>query len=104
MTVTEVLDVGDDVLLVKALDDDGNELEARGWVSATSNHYDPGSYDAAGNLLPDARPRAMTAEEVGSYALGLLGVDVATAAPKPVTFAIASALTGVDVKGEAVKP
>lgn len=101
----EVVDAGEDRLLVRGRDADGNELEATGWVSATTNHYEPGSYDEDGNLFVDARPRAMTAEEVGTYALGLLGVDVAAAAPKPVPFTIAAALADVAVKGEeAVKP
>lgn len=75
-TITAVLDAGDDVLKVEALDPDGNKLEAFGWVSATTNHYDASAYttDAAGNLHrdPAALPRAMTAAEVGEYAHSLL--------------------------------
>lgn len=70
--LTEVLDLGDDLLLVKAVDADGNEHEATGWVSATTNHYSLDAYDAKGNLSKDAKPRAMTPAEVGDYAISLL--------------------------------
>jgi hypothetical protein len=75
--ITDVLDAGDDVLLVRAVDADGNELEATGWVSATTNHYAPSAYskDAeTDELVRDAKvePRAMTPAEVGEYAKRLM--------------------------------
>jgi hypothetical protein len=93
-TIESVVDAGNDVLLVTAHDEDGNEVTATGWVSATTNHYDAGDYypagselpqdgvdelgdplpplDVSGHLKPDATPRAMTPAEVGAYALQLL--------------------------------
>lgn len=92
-TIAEVLDAGGDVLLVRATDADGNEVEAAGWVSATTNHYDPSAYSSdpeTGELVRDekAEPRAMTPAEVGAYALSLLppAAAAATEQATPIAF------------------
>jgi hypothetical protein len=44
-------------------------IEARGWVSATTNHFDADAYDpATGHRTPDAKPREMTEDEKRAYA------------------------------------
>jgi hypothetical protein len=87
--LVEVLDAGDDVLLARGRRGE-EELEARGWVSATTNHYPPDAYDEAGALRDDAKPRAMSADEVGAYALALLREQhpepPAAAEPTPIAF------------------
>lgn len=88
-TVTSVTDRGDDVLEAVGLDNDGVEHRATGWVSATTNYYPPGSYTSDGELVDGAKPRAMTADEIGAYALGLLEETYApapTLAPAPIAF------------------
>jgi hypothetical protein len=75
--VTQLLAVGDDVLLVRGERDD-EILEARGWVSAIENHLPPEAYDADGNRLenkkgqPKVTPRRMTSAEKRAYAKRLL--------------------------------
>jgi hypothetical protein len=71
LVITDVLNCGNDVLLVKA-EVDGQVYEARGWVSAIENHYDDSAYDDDGNRAASAKRRAMTSAEVGDYALRLL--------------------------------
>jgi hypothetical protein len=77
MTVADVKllsvnDAGGDVLVVKAAVGD-LEIEARGWVSATTNHYDDASLDSkTGHRRAGARPRAMTPKEIGAYARRLI--------------------------------
>jgi hypothetical protein len=80
------------------------EIRVYGWVSATTNHFDDDAYvtdSAAVNkdpdlanvsdgepvkqLRPDAKPRAMTTEEIGEYARSLL--DAAALQPAPIAFA-----------------
>lgn len=98
--VTEALDLGNDVLLVRGtiegrLDAGGKPLvfEARGWLSAMSHHYDADDYEeldakaakkrkcAPGrNLKKGATPRSMTASERLAYMRGLL--LVAAGAPQ----------------------
>lgn len=68
MTVTEVLNIGNDVLLVRGVDAAGNKVEAHGWVSATTNHLDPGAFNADGTQKADAKRRELTPAEVGGYA------------------------------------
>lgn len=105
-TITEVLDTGNDVLIVKAFDTDETQpddwstadqgewsptvVEATGWVSATTNHYDPDAYDEDGHLIADAKPRTMTAAEVGEYALSLLTPAAPAATQVPVSFVVPS--------------
>jgi hypothetical protein len=72
LTLTSVRDLGDDRLEAVATDDAGNEYRATGWVSATTNHFDPHAYGDDGHLDPKAEPRQMTAAEVGEYALSLI--------------------------------
>jgi hypothetical protein len=47
-------------------------IEATGWVSAMTNHYDPDAYGNDGHLLEDAKPRQMTSAERKSYCEQLL--------------------------------
>ena len=107
LKLIEVLDVGDDVLLARAVDTDQvapegwdtdtqgewtpDVLEATGWVSATTNHYDASAYsEADGDLVRDAKakPRAMTKAEVAAYALSLFGTDTVAVPvePTPIAF------------------
>jgi hypothetical protein len=72
LTIDSVDDVGGDVLQVAAHDDDGTAYAATGWVSATTNHYDPSAYDESGDLVEGSQSRAMTPDEVGTYAMQLL--------------------------------
>lgn len=69
--VTAVKELPGDVLLVEGIVD-GAVATATGWVSATTNHYEPKSYGADGHLKPTARPRARTRPEVLAYARRLL--------------------------------
>lgn len=91
--IVSIEDVGGDVLLVKATDG-AQTYEARGWVSATTNHYDAKAYGEDGQLGAKAKARAMTPDEVRSYALGLINavhrVDAPAAEAKPIAFAAAS--------------
>ena len=104
-TITDVLDIGGDVLLVRATNDDGDTVEATGHVSATTNHYDDDQYADYGerdiakktlpigstgrHLKPTAQPRSMTPAEVGTYAQRLLAEQCAPVAvqPEPVSIA-----------------
>jgi hypothetical protein len=66
--ILDVLDVGDDVLLVHARAGE-DEVRAVGWVSATTNHYDDDSLDReTGHRRDDATPRPLTREELLAYA------------------------------------
>jgi len=90
-TLYSVTDAGDDLLVVLAHDGDGNPLYATGWVSATTNYFPPSDYDADGNLVEGAQPRAMSPEEIGAYARALIveqnpQVQPAPPAPTPLTF------------------
>lgn len=91
LTITSVDALPDDTLVVTAHDDNDTLFTATGHVSATTNHYDADLYGDDGHLLPDAKPRAMTADEVGAYALALLqeqNPELRPAAtPEPVAFA-----------------
>lgn len=89
LELVSVADLGDDVLGAVAHDEEGNEFSATGWVSATTNHYDPESYDSDGNLVKKAKPRAMTPAEVTTYALSLFAPQIEAAAvvePTPIAF------------------
>lgn len=102
--IKETLDAGDDVLVVRgtvegvtAKDEKGEAvpilIEARGWLSATTNHYDTTDYEdipeptkddkhgrAHGHhLKKGAKPREMTPAEKREYCEALL----AAAAPHP---------------------
>jgi hypothetical protein len=83
-------DMGGDVLLVTGTVD-GLDVQAQGWVSAFTNHFDEHHYshDEDGNLTraEDAQPREMTAEERLSYCERLLIEQN----PVPVDLGIASA-------------
>lgn len=98
VTIKAILDDGDDVLVVRGTvdgvtidvpdpDHEGEtvkeplEFEARGWLSALTNHYDASAYDADGNLKDDAKPRQMTTAERRAYCEGLL-VAAVEAAPR----------------------
>lgn len=90
-TIESVLNTGNDVLLITATDDQGGQVTATGWVSATENFYDAKAYDSDGNLNDAAQPRAMTAAEVGAYAQRLLAEQnpdmIAQPEPTPIAFA-----------------
>lgn len=95
--VTEAIDLGGDVLLVRGeLEADGETvpLEAKGWVSALENHYPPDAYDRDGALKlkdtadgapgdPEHEPRKMSKAERLEHCRGLLeAAAAATATPK----------------------
>lgn len=92
-TVTGAYDMGNDVLKVTGqVDGIEVEVEARGWVSALTNHYGPECYtmdETTGALMrvEGATPRAMTAEERLAYFCTLLEEQnrVAVPAPEPVS-------------------
>ena len=75
--ILSVEDRGDDVLVVRGTVEVA--VEARGWLSAMTNHYGPGCYDPGGNLLKDAVSREMTEAEKHAYLVRLLE----GAAPSP---------------------
>lgn len=79
----------EDALLVSGRID-GEPVEARGWISATVNHYDPGQYDANGNLLDGAKPRPMTDAEILGYCARVLAESAspATSATLPFSGAV----------------
>lgn len=56
-------------------------LEARGHVSALTNHYDPSAYGEDGNRDPKAEARAMNGDEARAYMIGLLREQNALAVP-----------------------
>lgn len=75
-----IMDLGDDVLRVDGhhMTQDGDQarpvlVQAFGWVSATTNHYDPDQYDQdTGHLVDGATPRQMSQDELLAYAQQLL--------------------------------
>lgn len=69
-TIESTTDTGGDVLEIVAKDAAGNTVTAWGWVSATTNYFPPDAYDADGNRSPDIEPRAMTDDEIETYARG----------------------------------
>jgi methylaspartate ammonia-lyase len=79
VTKLEAFDAGDDVLLVRGKVD-GQPVEARGWVSATTNHYRSSDYhpaghsdpNVAGHLREGAEPQPMTTRQVRDYCRRLL--------------------------------
>jgi hypothetical protein len=85
ITITETLDAGNDVLVVKGIVD-GEEVQARGWFSAMNNHYDEHAYGEDGHLKtelvdpgkdgsaarPAVHPREMSPEEKKAYCERLL--------------------------------
>lgn len=85
-TITSVVDSGGDVLTVTATDEAGNEVQAFGWVSATTNHFDEPRTDSS-------KPRTMTPAEVGEYAQSLLDGQLAASTapqePTPIAFVVA---------------
>lgn len=98
--VTEATGLANDQVRVRGLVD-GVEVEAFGWRSALTNHYDPKAYDPETGhrhtapaqeaekmsaeeastiaLVPRDEPRAMTKDERMTYFEGLL----AAAVPEP---------------------
>ena len=77
--VLKAQDWGNDVLAVMGTVD-GVAVEARGWMSAMTNHYQPTDYDEGGNLKDGAKPAVMTDAERLAYMQGLL----IAVAPKPI--------------------
>lgn len=47
-------------------------IEARGWVSAMTNHFDPDAIGTDGHRKPNTTPREMTDAERHAYAVSLL--------------------------------
>lgn len=76
----EAFDCGDDVLRVTG-QVDGQDVEASGWVSATTNHYAATDYDSDGNLKDGAEPQQMSVAQIRAYCRQLL-LDAAAAAPE----------------------
>ena len=66
VSVTEVRELGNDVLLVEGTVD-GTPVRAQGWVSATTNHFDADAYGADGHRKAGAKARAMTRSERTQY-------------------------------------
>ncbi len=85
--VYQVEDRGGDVLYVRG-SVDGVEVEALGWVSATTNHYDPADVGEDGYPKPGAKTRAMTAAEARAYVEGLLNPPAPVIAPSTAVAAI----------------
>jgi hypothetical protein len=71
IVVTEAFDLGADVLLARGKIN-GDEIEARGWISAMENHYAPGDYDTIGLLKTTAKARKMNKAERIAYCEQLL--------------------------------
>lgn len=69
--IFEALDFGDDVLLVRGTVE-GVPVEARGWMSAMTNHFEADEYDGDGHLIDGAEPRQMTSAERKTYCETLL--------------------------------
>jgi len=92
ISVTEVLDVGNDVLFVMG-EIDGNAASASGWVSALENHYAADAYDEEGNLKldddgePISEPRPMDEDEKLVYCKRILE-EQNPPQPKPVSLSI----------------
>lgn len=61
----------------------GAPITARGWRSATLQHFEASAYGPDGHRLPGAEPRAMTRDEVLEYARGLLRIEAGAAAATP---------------------
>jgi hypothetical protein len=77
VTLISVVDLGNDVLEVKGtIDPDPLEITTSGWVSATTNVFDPGDYDENGNLKWGSQPHAMTEEEKDTYYKTLILNDI----------------------------
>jgi len=82
IVILETLDAGADVLLVRGTVD-GAQVEARGWLSATTNHYSADAYKADGSRKSGAKPRRMTAAEARAYCARLLEAAAPIAPPAP---------------------
>lgn len=82
IVVSKAVDAGDDVLVVTGTVD-GVEVEARGWVSAVSNHYAPSDYGDDGHRKDDAKAKVMTTQEQAAYFASLLVAAVPSPAPEP---------------------
>lgn len=82
--VLKVIDAGNDVLVVQGTVD-GKKAEARGWVSATTNHFDFDAYDTkTGHRKKKASPRGMDGGERHAYYAALLNAAVPASAPEPI--------------------
>lgn len=89
--VTEAINLGGDVLQVTGYVG-GEPVQAVGWISVLTDHYDDAAYNKKGELRSNAEPRPMTADEAKAYCQQLLA-DVAgewpaaePKAPLPVQF------------------
>src|SRR4051812_3693534 len=58
MKILKVIDLGDDVLEVTGLDDNGQEVTAKGWVSAMITHYDADDYYQEDTIVVEEVPDA----------------------------------------------
>lgn len=69
----EAYDIGNDVLLVQQKDEEGNVIaEARGWVSATTNFFEPKDYDEDKHIKKEAKGRKMKDPELRAYCAELI--------------------------------
>jgi hypothetical protein len=90
--ITAIHDMGSDILRVSGeyevdvVNEDGQivsetrQLVANGWLSATTNHFDPEAYGPDGHHVEGAQPREMTPAEKRAYCQALLD---AQHAPEP---------------------
>lgn len=86
MNVTAIYNTGLDVLLVVGTDVAGKPVQARGWMSATTQNYPASAYSidkATGALTRDLTVSAapMTQAEIVAYALALLEAGASSAQP-----------------------
>jgi len=63
---------------------DGTQVQAQGWLSATTNHFGANAYEEDGSRKDSANPRVMSPDELLVYAAGLL--DAQNPAPPVVLF------------------
>jgi hypothetical protein len=71
----------DDVLEVHGTDDQGSDVSAFGWISATTNYFPPSDYNPDGSRVDAAQPRPMTSDELRAYCQQLLDDTVPPAPP-----------------------
>lgn len=79
MKVLKVVAKGDELTILG--EQDGQEYIARGWLSATTNHYDASTYLEDGSRKAKAKARTMTDDEKLAYYERLLIEQNALAEP-----------------------
>lgn len=88
LTRAEKATDGSDILTVYGTDENGAEVSATGWISATTNYYPPSDYGADGHLIDGAEPHEMSPDELRAYCQGLLDATVppTPSPPSVITF------------------